>query len=68
MEEGNKKKKGTLENWEDALEVIFACKEMELGSKKRHHCLIAYKSSFSEHVNDDIGASGEAGTAGQGEP
>jgi hypothetical protein len=59
---------GKLGRWGDALEVIFACKEMQLGSKKRHHCLIAYKSSFSEHVNDDFGASGEAGTAGHGEP
>ncbi len=48
--------------------MIFACKEMQLGSKKRHLCLIAYKSSFSEHVIDDIGASGEAGTAGHGGP
>ncbi len=30
---------GKLARRGDALEVIFACKEMQLGSKKRHHCL-----------------------------
>ncbi|CAM6055684.1 unnamed protein product [Sphagnum tenellum] len=52
-------------SWRD---LFSSGRDCIAGSWGQRSGIIAYKSSFSENVNDDIGASGEAGTAGHGEP